>query len=307
MGRMCRRGTQTAVCLIFALVARAAEPVAGPPTSLDDGYRLMYSLRFDAAHEEFLRWQAEHPGDPLGPVSEAANWLFAEFDRLGVLQAQFFDTDSSFKARKKLKPDPDARTAFEAALAKAESQARQRIDARGSGGPLADARGSDKNAERAGGAEDKDDYGSLFALALVYGLKADYAALIEKRNMAALRHTREASAVAKQLLTAAPDYYDGYLATGISNYIVGSMITPVRWVLRLTGYAGDKQTGLQELRLAADKGRLLGPFARILLAIAHLRENERSQARQLLIGLREEFPSNPLFAREIARIDSRTN
>lgn len=204
----------------------------------------MYSLRFDAAHQEFLRWQMEHPGDALGPVSEAANYLFTEFDRLGVLEAQFFVKDSTFAARKKLLPDPDMRARFDAALVRAEAEARLRL------------------------AEDPQHPNSLFALTLVYGLKADSAALIEKRNMAALRYTRQASELAGQLLGVAPDYHDAYLATGIAQYIVGSMIAPVRWVLKMAGYSGNKQQGIEELRLAAEKGLFLGPFARILLAIA---------------------------------------
>ena len=248
---------------------------------LEEGYRLMYNLQFDAAQQEFLRWEREHPGDPLGPVSEAANYLFSEFERLGVLEAQFFVKDSAFVARKKLLPDPGVRARFDAALDRAETEARPRL---------------------VGNAQDLN---SLFALALVYGLRADYAALIEKRNMASLRYTRQASELAGQLLAIAPDYYDAYLATGIAKYIVGSMVAPVRWFLQMTGYAGDKQQGTQELRLVAGNGRFLRPFARILLAIAHLRENDRQQARGLLVELRDEFPSNPLFAREIARMDGR--
>jgi len=275
------------VVVLVALLVLAVLPgvvqgqVASPPASLENGYRLMYSLEFGAAHREFERWQAEHPGDPMGPVSEAANWVFQEFERLGVLEAQFFSDDRVFKARGRLRPDQEVRARFEAALQRAEASARERL------------------------ANGSEDLNALFALALVHGLRADYAALIEKKNMAALRNTRQASALARELLMLAPDYYDAYLATGIGNYIIGSMVAPVRWVLRLGGYAGDKRQGVEELRVAAEKGRLLGPFARILLAIAHLRENEKAEARELLVGLREEFPSNQLFAREIARIDSR--
>jgi hypothetical protein len=267
-----------AFCLAWSLFAGAAEP----PVSLEQGYRLMYNLQFEAAHQEFERWQKEFPGDPLGPVSEAANYLFSEFERLGVLEAQFFVKDTSFRARKKMQPDPETRARFDAALTRAETEAQQRL------------------------AEDAQHPNALFALTLVYGLKADYAALIEKRNMAALRYTRQASERAAQLLAVAPENYDAYLATGIAQYIVGSMMAPMRWVLRIAGYAGNKQQGIQELRRTAEKGRFLGPFARILLAIAHLREEEPQQARRLLAGLREEFPSNALFAREIARIDSRS-
>jgi len=267
--------------LVFLWLPLAAS--AEHAASLDRGYRLMYNLQFDAAQREFIGTQREHPTDPLGPVSEAANQIFSEFERLGVLEAQFFVKDASFQSRKKLLPDPELRARFDAALSRAEALARQRL------------------------LEDGENPDSLFALALVHGLRADYAALVEKRSMAALRYTRQASEFGSRLLAVAPGYYDAYLSTGIAKYIVGSMTAPLRWVLRLAGYAADKEQGLKELELTAENGRFLAPFARILLAIAFLRDNNRAQAREILLGLRDDFPSNPLFAREIARLDGAIN
>jgi hypothetical protein len=145
----------------------------------------------------------------------------------------------------------------------------------------------------------------LFALTLAHGLRADYVALIDKENMKALRHTREGAASAARLLAIDPGYYDAYLATGVSNYILGSLFPPVRWLLRLGGYSGNRERGLRDLSLTAEKGQLLAPFARLLLAVANLRAGERRKARDLLVGLRDEFPTNPLFAREIDRLDRR--
>ena len=42
-------------------------------------------------------WQKQHPEDPVGPVSEAAGLLFSEFNRLGVLEAQFYENDAAFE------------------------------------------------------------------------------------------------------------------------------------------------------------------------------------------------------------------
>jgi tetratricopeptide (TPR) repeat protein len=239
----------------------------------------MYALNFQEAELEFFRWQQEHAADPLGPASRAANLLFSEFDRQGVLQAQFFVDDASFKSRAAVSPDPQLKRRFELALGQAEALARQRV------------------------AKDAGDREALFALALVYGLRADYAALIEKRNWSSLGYTRDASEYATKLLAIAPDYYDAYLATGISQYIVGSLVAPVRWVAHLAGYKGDKAQGIQELKLTAERGRYLAPFARILLAIVYLRQRDTAQARELLVKLRDDFPSNPLFAQEVHRID----
>ncbi len=63
----------------------------------------MYNLDFEGAHRTFAQWQQQHPEDPLGPVSDAAAYLFGEFDRLHILQSQFFIDDSSFRGM--TKPD----------------------------------------------------------------------------------------------------------------------------------------------------------------------------------------------------------
>ena len=215
----------------------------------------------------------------MGPTCEAAGLLFSEFERLGILEAQFYENDSKFEARKKLSPDPEVRKRFDAAIARAETLAQTRL------------------------VKDANDEDALFAMTLTSGLKADYAALIEKRNMASLHLTKEATAWSQRLLAVHPQCYDAHLAAGVSKYIIGSMAAPVRWILRLGGVSGDKQAGISELQLTADKGHYLAPFARILLAIAYVRDKDKPRARQVLASLREEFPENPLFGREIARLD----
>ena len=134
-------------------------------------------------------------------------------------------------------------------------------------------------------------------------MRSDFAALIEKRNLASLHYTKEATAWASQLLADDPTCYDAHLAGGVSRYIIGSMAAPVRWLLRVGGIQGDKEGGISELQLTAAQGRLLAPFARILLAIAYVREKHIGLARELLLGLERDFPDNALFARELARLD----
>src|SRR5205809_1513232 len=265
--------------LVLIMPALAADVVTARP-SLDTGFKLLYSLDFDRAHDFFSAWQREHPEDPMGHVCEAAGVLFSEFNRLGILEGQFYANDKVFETRKKLSPDPAARDRFNAALERAEKMARAQV------------------------AKNPKDLDSLFALTLATGLRADYAALIGKRNLASLHYTKESTAWAQQLLAVDPQCYDAHLATGISRYIIGSMAAPVRWILRLGGISGDKRAGIEELRLTADRGQYLAPFARILLAIAYVREKDNGHAREVLASLRDEFPSNPLFAREIARLDS---
>jgi len=57
----------------------------------------MYNLDFDGAHQTFAAWERSHPDDPLGPVSNAAAYLFAEFDRLHILESELFTTTRTSK------------------------------------------------------------------------------------------------------------------------------------------------------------------------------------------------------------------
>ena len=284
MHLLTRRMTPAVLCGAFCLAtllapAFAADIPAGY-SSLDQGFHLLYDLDFDQAHLVFLSWQHEHPQDPVGPTAEAAGLLFSEFHRLGVLESQFYENDKTFLNRDKVVPDPAVRDRFNAALARAQRVATARL------------------------ATNPQDRDALFAMTLSSGLQADYAALIEKRNLPSLHYTRDASDWAAKLLAVDPDCYDAHVATGFSKYIIGSMAAPVRWFLRLGGLSGDKKLGIAELQLTADHGRYLGPFARILLAIAYVREKDNAHARGVLAALRDEFPKNPLFAREIARLDA---
>ena len=232
-----------------------------PAPTLDQGFRRMYDLDFAGAQKNFESWERQNPENPMGPVSEAAGILFSEFNRLGVLEAQFYEDDSVFAARKKYEVDPTKKALFEQYLVRAEDLARSRLR------------------------QNPKDRDALFAMTLASGLRSDFAALIEKRNLASLHYTKEATAWANQLIAADPKCYDAHLASGVSRYIIGSMAAPVRWVLRIGGISGDKAAGIAELEITAKEGQLLAPFARILLAIAYVREKNPAHARQLLLSL----------------------
>lgn len=275
-----RRWLGAALAVLAMLVSASGDEVSAGGPTLDQGFRLLYNLDFDRGHQLFIRWQTFHPDNPMGPVSDAAGLLFSEFHRLGILESQFYENDKVFGARRKLTPDPALRDRFNAALIDAQNRARIRL------------------------VKDPRDRDALFAMTLASGLKADYAALIEKSNLSALHSTKEATAWAEKLLIVDPECYDAHIASGISQYIIGDMAAPVRWLLRLGGISGDKQAGISELQLTADRGQYLAPFARILLAIAYVRLQDKPHARELLASLQVEFPANPLFAQEIARLDS---
>jgi hypothetical protein len=274
-------GLPTIHLMFFVLAQGVLSPVAvnlGPSAPLDRGYREMYNLEFTDAHNTFQAYAKAHPGDPFGSTSDGAAYLFEEFNRLGVLQTELFTDDEKFKGREKTLPDPKVREKFYGAIAQSQK--------------LADA-----ILQRS-----PHDRNALFATVLNLGLESDYLAMVEKRDFAALAYTKRAGLAAEKLLAVDPSCYDAYLAIGVENYMLSLNPAPVRWLLRLYGAETDKESGLQKLQLTATKGHYLLPFARLLLAVAALRDKNRNRAKELLQNLVQEFPNNQLYRRELLRL-----
>jgi hypothetical protein len=272
----------SAMSLFFFALAQMAWSPAGaslsPSEPLDLAYRQMYNLQFREAHATIHAYEQSHPGDPFAFTSDAAAYLFDEFDRLDVLQTELFVDDEQFKDRKRPPADPAVRQAFERDLAESNREA----DAILQNFP------SDRNA--------------LLAKVFDSGLEADYLSMIEKRNLEALRYTKNGGLLAEKLLAIAPDCYDAYLAVGVENYLLGLRPAPERWLFRLYGAEADKDHGIRTLELTAQKGHYLLPFAQLLLAVAALRDKDPSRAKELLGNLAQEFPNNRLYQKELERL-----
>jgi len=259
-------------CALLPL--RAETPDTTPKPLLDRGYKEMYNLQFAEAHRTFGEWEKLYPEDPLGPVSDAAAWLFLEFDRLHILQSEFFTHDQHFTTDHKLTPDPVVKQNFRAAI----------------------------EASRALAARHPESSNALFAVLLSNGLESDYSALIEKRYLASFQQMKAGRAMAEHLLAQDPQFYDAWLAVGLENYMLSIKPAPIRWLLRLSGGETNRAVGLEKLRLTAEKGHYLAPFAKLLLAVVALRDRDTERARELLTGLSREYPLNPLYRQELIRM-----
>jgi hypothetical protein len=262
--------------VLILAIAFSALPAVAAVTLLDSGYRQMYDLQFSRAHDTFQEFERDHPQDPLGPASDAAAYLFTEFDRMHILQSEFFVQNQHFYTDEKLTPDPQLKRRFDAALAAVRLLTGQAP--------------ADANAQ--------------FALLLARGLQADYMALVEKRYSASFQQMKAGRLMAETLLAAHPEYYDAWVAVGVENYMLSVKPAPVRWLLRLAGGETDGALGIEKLRIVAAKGHYLAPFARLLLAVASLRAGNSKEARDILAGLCKEYPHNALYGQELARLQT---
>jgi hypothetical protein len=279
---MFRRTWKTPVILaaIVLLVLAITSFAAGLPVEplLDKGFRQMYNMDFAGAHVTFAEYERANPESAMGPISDAAAYLFAEFDRLNILRSEYWIKDESFWVVNKPKGDPALKKEFEDALTRGQQLAANKL----------------KNSPT--------DLGAMLASTMGLGLHADYLALIEKKNLTALSEVKQSRMLAEKLLAAHPDVYDAYIAPGIENYLLSQKPIAIRWFLRLSGAETDRQIGITKTGLTAEKGHYFLPYARLLLAIADLRDNNREGAKEKLQWLAKEYPGNHLYREELERL-----
>ena len=267
--------------LVTGLACTAAPAAADRSMAdIDAAFTRMYNTDFHGAHACVDRYLSAQPSDPLGYAVRASAYLFAELDRLGILEGEFFVDDKRIGEKKKLKPDTALREKFLAAVNEAQSR----------GDKVLVSNPNDQNA--------------MFAMAVTQGNIMDYTALIEKRQISSLSSARRANSYAQQLLKVNPQFYDAYLTTGLSEYLLGSLPFFVRWFVHFDGVNGSKDQGMENLKLVARSGHYLRPFAKILLAICYMREKQPRETQKLLVALSSEFPENPLLRNELALVSA---
>jgi hypothetical protein len=260
--------------------ADVSTPAADPASAfLATGFQQLYSLDFEGARREFADYEKARPEDPMGKAAEAASYLFQEFNAKGVLSSEFFLDDD--KLLKGLGGDPaeNANPDFMETNKQARAMANDDLKSR------------------------PDDSNALLVLTMTDGMESDYDQLIERKQIPALSLTRQAEDEAHKLLTLDPSAKDAYVALGAAHYIIGCLPSYKRAFLWFGGIHGDREKGINEMKIAAAKGGYLRPFAKIMLALAYRREHEPAQARVLLSELAEEFPSNPRFAYELSLVE----
>lgn len=270
--------------MLAAAAAGAGAATSGAAANgIERAFTALYRHDFAAAHAVLDEEMKARPTDPLPHAVRAAAYLFAEFERQHILELQFFEDDEKVTEKQRLKPDPAVSQRLYATTAQARKLAAARLAAQ------------------------PEDREALFAACLAVGTEADYAGFIEKRYFRTYRLSQESQRLARRLLALDPPMWDAYLTTGTAEYVVGNLNAFFRLFVRLEQIEGNKEKGVAELEIVASRGHYLRPFAKVLLAAIHLRENRPAAALALLRELDREFPGNRLIAREMARAEARLN
>lgn len=142
-----------------------------------------------------------------------------------------------------------------------------------------------------------------FYLGGAYGARAQWRVLRGQR-VAAARDGKRIKDALERALAIDPQLQEAYFGIGLYHYYADVAPTAakiLRWLLLLPG--GNRTEGMQEMLRAREHGALLRDEADYQLHVLYLwYEKQPQRALDLLSGLRERHPRNPLFAQLIAQV-----
>ena len=256
----------------------AASVPAPNNEALQSAVNDLYQSNFEASRQTLTNYSASHPQDPLPHAMKAATYLFAELERVGALKGNLLSDDRNVQRGSAYQPDSRTAAGLEDAVEQTRKYARTRL--------LADPK--DRNA--------------LLAMCIVTGVQRDYLALVEHKMRESYSFIRESNVYAKRLLDADPTAYDAYLTKGFTEYLVANLPFYLRWMMSMDEVTGTREQGLSDMRIAAQSGQYLKPFAQLLLAMFYLREKREDKTEALLAQLTEQYPANKTFRDEYEKL-----
>src|SRR6266550_672659 len=262
----------------FAQTAEKVLSGAANRTQLDDlrvqGYEALYNLDYETANRLFKEMVRLFPDHPAGPQCLAATLWLQELNRSRHRQASLYSTESFYTSEDKADPHLVEQFRLWTRTAKLLAEARLRPNPR--------------------------DVEALYFLGVTEGLKAIFAAAVERRFMAALDDASRAVDLHREVLKLDPDYHDAELTIGMYDYIVGSLPLPIKMLASIGGARGSKKRGLETLERVARDGYWARGIARLLLIDIYKREKRWTEALAAARELSMKYPRNYLFQLQAA-------
>ena len=128
--------------------------------------------------------------------------------------------------------------------------------------------------------------------------------VLRDQKLSAARDGKRILQALEESIRLDPTLDDAYFGMGMYKYyadVAPAAARMLRFLLLLPG--GDRKVGLEQMRRARARGRLLQGEADYQLSIVYLwYENQTPGAINLLQALNEQYPGNPLFLAQIAHI-----
>lgn len=251
---------------------------AGPGAKfVSTGFEALYNLDYGAAIDNFRQLVELSPADPASHIYLATAFWMEELNENNELELDRFANDSIYgggKSEQAGRNEPAIQHGIDRAIALTE--ARLKVQPR--------------------------DQEALYYLGAAYGVMAGYQATVKKSGWKSFRNGTKSFKYHHQLLELNPQFYDAYMTQGLYNYITGSLPFSVKILAYVFGYRGNKEEGLKQIQVAAEKGRYVNDDAKLALATLFTREKRYEQAARLLEELARKYRRNHLLELDRANL-----
>ncbi|MGI8998022.1 MAG: tetratricopeptide repeat protein [Pyrinomonadaceae bacterium] len=239
------------------------------------GVLALYNLDYEGAQKQFAEIARLYPEHPAGPQLLATGLWLKTLNSSRRLQSGLYNTESFYKESEE-KTDPKAVAQFRELTRTARTLAEARLK---------------KNPK---------DVEALYYLGSTQGLRAAFAAAVERSFMSALRAGSDAVDKHREVLKLDPNFHDAELSIGMYEYVAGSLPPLVKVIATFTGTRGSKKKGLAMLERVVTEGQWSNDEARVVLMTLYKREKRYADALKYARELAAKYPRNYLFKLETA-------
>ena len=143
---------------------------------------------------------------------------------------------------------------------------------------------------------DPDNKYYLFYLGAGYGNMGLYY-LRKNSYWKAYRYGKKGKNYLKKAIEVDPEFGDARLGIGVFQYYTAVLSKYIKPLLYIIGMSGDKEKGLENIRLAVNKSYLSQVEARDFLSRIYSRyEGRKDDASEIYRVLTDKFPGNPMYS-----------
>lgn len=141
--------------------------------------------------------------------------------------------------------------------------------------------------------KDENDIDAMFYLGGAYGSLGRYYTM-NQSYLNAYWYGKKGVNYLEDVIELDSTYYDAYLGLGIYHYLADVLPRFIKILSFILGMTGDKEVGIRELGLAAEKGIYTKTEAMFFLAAIYTyREREYEKAIDIFNQLLDRYPDNP--------------
>jgi tetratricopeptide (TPR) repeat protein len=261
---------------LAALIVFAARGIAQP--SVAEGFDHFYNLEYDEALAVFRAEVIRNPNSADTRNHVAQTILYREMFRSGALESQLVTGNNAFLRRPNLNVSAADEKEFLDSITRALAIADERLKV------------------------NPDDINALYWQGVSYGFRANYYFLVRKAWLDALKDSGAARKAHNRVTELDPTFVDARLIQGAYDYIVGSLNPLYRMLSFIAGYHGDRNRGIEILKLVADTGKLNRTDATVGLCAILRREHRPGETIPYILGLIEQYPRNFLLRLELIQM-----